>query len=204
MQPKTEWLGHASFRIRTDKGIVYIDPWKISGEPKADLIIVTHTHPDHLSKEDIDKLMKEGTVIIGSKDVKNVIPEALTLLPGGAKELNGIKLEAIKAYNIDKEFHPKSNDWLGVVVDVDGFRVYHTGDTDVIPEMKELSKIDVALIPVGGTYTMTSEEAASAIKLFNPKMAIPMHWGDIIGGEEDAKKFKEYADCDVEILEIVK
>lgn len=204
MEPKIEWLGHASFRIRSDRGIIYIDPWKIEGEPKADIIIVTHTHPDHLSEDDISKLMKPGTMILGSRDVKEKITDAVDLLPGGSKEVKGIKVEAVRAYNPKKEFHPKENDWIGVVLDIDGYRVYHTGDTDIIPEMRELKAIDVALIPVGGTYTMTCDEAAKAIKLFNPKKAVPMHWGDIIGGEEDARKFKEMADCDVEILDIVK
>ena len=204
MQPKIEWLGHASFRIRSSKGIIYIDPWKTAGDPKADMIIVTHTHPDHLSEDDISRLRKKGTVIIGSKDVKDKVDGAVVLIPGGNKTISGITIEAVRAYNPAKDFHPKKNDWIGVVIDIDGYRIYHTGDTDIIPEMKDLKSIDVALIPVGGTYTMTCEEAAKAVKLFNPKKAVPMHWGDIIGGEDDAKRFKEIADCDVEILEIVK
>jgi L-ascorbate metabolism protein UlaG (beta-lactamase superfamily) len=204
LEPKVEWLGHASFRIHTSRGIVYIDPWKTAGAPKADLIVITHTHPDHLSMDDITKLKKDNTIIIGSKDVTKEIPEAVTVLPGSSKNVSGIKVEAIRAYNLEKEFHPKENDWLGVDIDVRGFRVYHTGDPDVIQEMSGLKDIDVALVPVGGTYTMTCDEAVKAMKLFNPKKAVPMHWGDIIGSDVDAKKFKEMADCDVEIMDIVK
>ncbi len=201
MEPRVYWLGHASFRIHSSYGIIYIDPWKTAGTPKADLIIVTHTHMDHLSEDDISKLKKENTIIIGSKDVTEQIPEAVTILPGENKNVGDVKIEAVRAYNPSKEYHPKANDWLGIILTVDGKRIYHTGDTDVIPEMNDVKDIDVLLIPVGGTYTMTAEESVEAVKIISPKKAIPMHWGDIVGGKADAEKFKELAPCDVEILE---
>lgn len=203
MAPKIEWLGHASFRIQTSKGVIYIDPWKTAGAPKADLILVTHTHFDHLSEDDISKLKKDNTIIMGSKDITTKVPDAVGMRPGTTKKVGAIKVEAVKAYNPKKEFHPKENEWLGLVIEVDDTRIYHTGDTDIIPEMSEVKDIDVILIPVGGTYTMSPEEAAQALDIIKPKKAIPMHWGDIIGGKEDAEKLEALASCEVEILESV-
>lgn len=203
MEPKIEWLGHASFRIRTQKAIIYVDPWKTSGGPKGDIILITHSHPDHLSEEDITMLKKEHTIIVGTEDVAEKIPEAISITPGMTRDIGNITVEAHHAYNPKKDFHPKGNRWAGFVVDIGGFRIYHSGDTDVIPEMKEIKNIDVALLPVGGTYTMTPEEAVTAVDMIKPKKAVPMHWGDIIGGRVDAEKFKKLASCEVEILEKV-
>jgi L-ascorbate metabolism protein UlaG (beta-lactamase superfamily) len=199
MAPRIEWLGHASFRIQTTKGIIYIDPWKTSGAPKADLILVTHSHPDHLSVDDISKLKKDNTIIIGSKDIVKSVPDAVGVLPGNTKKVGPIVVEAVRAYNLEKEFHPRENDWLGIIVEVDGMRIDHTGDTDAIPEMRDLDNIDVVLIPVGGTYTMDPPEAAEAVSMFDPVKAIPMHWGDIIGEKNDAEKFRDLVECEVEI-----
>ena len=201
MEPKVIWLGHASFLIESDRGTIYIDPWKLKGGPKADFILVTHSHMDHLSEDDIAMIKKEGTVIVGPPDVVEKVPGSIVVSPGDKKDLGRIKVEAHAAYNPKKEFHPSSNKWVGFVADIGGFRIYHSGDTDVIPEMSSVKDIDVALLPVGGTYTMTAEEAAEAVRLIGPKKAIPMHWGDIIGGREDAVKFKEIADCEVQILD---
>lgn len=201
MEPRITWLGHASFRIDTDKGTLFIDPWKTKDQPKADMILVTHSHFDHLSEDDISALRKDGTMIMGPRDVKEKMPETIEISPGQRKELNGVVIEAYAAYNPKKEFHPREKGWLGYVVDIDGFRIYHSGDTDVIDEMNKLKDVDVALLPVGGTYTMTPEEAAKAVEMISPKRSIPMHWGDIIGGRDDALRFKELAKCKVDILE---
>jgi len=199
MAPVVTWLGHASFRIEFEGKAIYIDPWKVKGGPKADLILITHTHFDHMSPDDIRSLSDEDTKVIGPKDLKEKVPEAIILSPGAVKTFGGIKIETHRAYNPKKEFHPKTNDWLGYVVDMAGYRVYHSGDTDVIPEMKDVGNIDVALLPIGGTYTMTPEEAAKAVSMIGPKTAIPMHWGDIIGSSSDAEKFKALASCKVVI-----
>ncbi|MEA3558630.1 MAG: MBL fold metallo-hydrolase [Candidatus Thermoplasmatota archaeon] len=201
MEPRIIWLGHASFKIESENKRIYIDPWKTKNQPKADLILLTHSHPDHLSEEDVASLKKNGTVIMGPKDVGEKLPGTDVIRVGEKKEVGGIKVEAYPAYNLNKEFHPRANGWLGLVVDIGGFRIYHSGDTDVIEEMSAIDNIDVALLPVGGTYTMDPEEATQAVKKLSPKKAIPMHWGDIVGGKEDALKFKELADCEVEILE---
>ena len=201
MDPNIIWLGHASFLIESDVGNIYIDPWKLKGGPKADFILITHSHMDHLSEDDVKALKKDNTVIVGPPDVVEKLPGTVNIAPGDIKDLGKIKVEGHSAYNPKKEFHPNSNNWVGFVADIGGFRVYHSGDTDVIPEMKGIRDIDIALLPVGGTYQMTAEEAAEAVKIIKPKKAIPMHWGDIIGGREDAEKFKKIADCDVEILD---
>ncbi|MFO8051080.1 MAG: MBL fold metallo-hydrolase [Thermoplasmatota archaeon] len=201
MEPRIIWLGHASFRIESEKGTIFIDPWKAKDQPKADMILVTHSHYDHLSEDDISALKKDTTIIVGPKDVKEQIPETIEMAPGQKKQLQGIDIETYRAYNQEKEFHPKEKDWLGYIIDIDGFRIYHSGDTDVIREMSRLKDVDVALLPVGGTYTMTPQEAAKAVELISPKRSIPMHWGDIIGGRDDALKFKELAKCQVDIME---
>jgi len=201
MEPKIIWLGHASFLIESDAGNIYIDPWKLKGGLKADYILITHSHMDHMCEDDINKLRKDSTVIVGPHDVCEKLEGVVEIAPGDVKDLGKIKIEVHSAYNPKKEFHPISNNWVGFVVDLGGYRIYHSGDTDVIPEMKKIKNIDVALLPVGGTYTMTAEEAAEAVKVIGPKKAIPMHWGDIIGGREDAEKFKSIANCDVQILD---
>lgn len=204
MVPKIDWLGHASFRIETEDRIIYIDPWKLKGGKMADLILITHTHQDHFNEEDIRKISGPDTRIICTMDAKEGIRNLIKMSPGERREEGGIMIEAHRAYNPSKKFHPKENNWIGYVLDIKGYRIYHSGDTDVIPEMDGIKDIDVAMLPVGGTYTMTPEEAAEAVSMIKPKKVIPMHWGDIVGSREDAEKFKKLADCEVEILDIQK
>ena len=202
MVPKIDWLGHASFRIETENMIIYIDPWKLKGGKMADLILITHTHQDHFNEEDIRKISGPDTRIICTMDAKETLPNLAKMSPGDSRKVNGITIEAHRAYNTSKKFHPKENNWVGYVVDIKGYRIYHSGDTDVIPEMDGIKDIEVAMLPVGGTYTMTPEEAAEAVSMIKPKKVIPMHWGDIVGSREDAERFKKLADCEVEILDI--
>ena len=199
LNPKVVWLGHASFRIESELGTVYVDPWKLKDPVKADIILITHSHHDHMSGEDIKKLEKKGTRVVGPDDVAENLEGVDPIKPGESKKFDGIKIEAHRAYNIDKEFHPKSSNWVGYVMDIGGYRIYHSGDTDVIPEMENLEGIDIALLPVGGTYTMRHGEAAQAVDKIKPKKAIPMHWGDIVGDIGSAEKFKDLASCEVEI-----
>ena len=200
MEPKITWLGHASFRIETDEATVYIDPWKLTEKKKADLVLITHSHPDHFNEEDIGNISGPDTVVIGPPDVSSKMKSAQTIRPGGREIVRGIEVEGHRAYNINKEFHPRENDWLGYVLDIKGYRIYFAGDTDLIPEMEKLGSIDVALLPVGGTYTMDAKEAAKAASVIRPKKAIPMHWGDIVGDLGSAEEFSRHAKCDVEIL----
>ncbi len=189
---KIEWLGHASFKI-SDKLVIYIDPYVLPAEPeKADLIFVTHEHYDHCAVDNIKKLVKEDTQVVITEDCIAKLSGLKTfpVVPGKSYEIKGIKFETVPAYNLNKAFHTKASNWVGYIIEIDGVRIYHAGDTDFIPEMKEL-KVDIALMPVGGTYTMNAEEAAEAVNSFKPKVAIPMHYGKIVGSKADAEKFKE-------------
>lgn len=196
MDKKIFWLGHAGFLIKDDKNI-YIDPYKISnGLPKADIILITHSHFDHCSIDDLEKIVKNDTIVIAPPDcqsrvTKLKIKEVVPIHPGKSVEIGNINIKAVPAYNTNKSFHPKENEWVGYVIEIKGIRIYHAGDTDFIPEMKELGDIDIALLPVSGTYVMDPEEAARATEIINPKMVIPMHYGTIIGGEAERDKFIE-------------
>lgn len=194
-----EWLGHATFKLTKGGKTVYIDPWKIKSKDNADVICITHSHYDHLSVDDVKKLQGKDTVIVATADsAKHLSGSIKVVKPGDRIEANGIRIEAVAAYNISKQFHPKSNGWVGYVITLpDGTRFYHPGDTDFIPEMKSV-KADIAVFPVGGTYTMDAQEAATAANTIRPKLAIPMHWGTIVGNENDAETFKK--NCQVEAV----
>lgn len=194
------WLGHASFKVGDDR-VVYIDPWKLGRAEPADMILVTHSHPDHCSPEDVAKLQKEGTVIITVADCADKFRGDVHILkPGDSLKIDEVTIEAVPAYNTDKPNHPKAAGWVGFIIEMGGSRIYYAGDTDMIPEMDEI-KADIALLPVGGTYTMTAEEAAQAAERINPQVAIPMHYGEIVGSRADAEKFKRLCSCEVRILE---
>jgi len=196
------WLGHASFCIQFAATTLYIDPWKLDDCVPADIILISHSHYDHASKDDVELLMKPKTLIITTIDTERELGiKAKTVRPRDVIEEHGVKIRAIPAYNPDKHYHPKANGWLGFIIESEGRRIYYAGDTDIIPEMTELGPIDVALLPVGGTYTMNAEEAARATVVIEPKLAIPYHYGEIVGGRKDAKRFAKLAKCPVKILE---
>lgn len=186
------WLGHDAFRIE-DQGIqIYIDPWKLSANAvKANFIFITHSHYDHFSMVDILKIKTDTTQIIGSVDVAQQIGRyASAMNPNEEKRIGTLKVATIPAYNIGKKFHPKEKNWLGFIITLsNGISIYHAGDTDFVPEMKSLN-VDIALLPVSGTYVMTADEALAAAHAIQPKVAIPMHFGDIIGTEQDAQQFQ--------------
>ncbi len=189
---KLHWLGHASFRIDAEGSVIYIDPWKLpSGAPKADIIFVTHSHYDHLSVEDIEKIRQEETLLIGPPDVTDALEgKTMTVEPGKTYPIRNMSVDTVRAYNLEKSYHPKKNNWVGYVITLpDGTRVYHAGDTDAIPEMKNL-EADFALLPCGGTYTMDGQAAGRAASSMNVKTVVPMHWGDIVGSRMDAEKLK--------------
>ncbi|GIW48376.1 MAG: metal-dependent hydrolase [Deltaproteobacteria bacterium] len=195
------WLGHASFRIEFGDKVIYIDPWKIKRKEEASLVLITHSHFDHLSVDDVKRVQGSGTVIVATRDSASKLKGDIRIVkPGDSVTVNDIGIEAVPAYNIGKSYHPKSNGWVGFILDLGGTRIYHAGDTDAIPEMKKI-KADVALLPVGGTYTMTAQEAAEIANEFKPKTAIPMHWGTIVGSREDAERFKDIFEGETLILE---
>jgi L-ascorbate metabolism protein UlaG (beta-lactamase superfamily) len=200
-----DWLGHDGIRITTNDLVIYIDPYKIDGGAPADIVLVTHGHFDHCCPDDIDKIRKNETVIVcppGCEGLENT----RTVNVSDTIEVKGIKIEAVPAYNLDKEFHPKADGHVGYIVNVEGQRIYHAGDTDNIPEMSNI-ECDIALLPVSGTYVMTAKEAAEAAKVIKPKLAIPIHYGSgVVGTVEDAKLFSsllEDSDIDVVIKEKV-
>ena len=200
---KIHWLGHDGFRIDASK-VIYFDPFQISGGPTADIILVSHEHFDHCSLDDIKKIQGSNTVIVTEKDSASKLSGNVRIVkPGDKIEVNGVRIEAIPAYNVGKDFHPKANGWLGFIVEIDGVKVYHAGDTDFIPEMKDID-VDIALIPVSGVYVMTSDQAVEAAKAINPKLAIPMHYGAIVGDEKDALNFKEALEGIIDVLVLKK
>ena len=196
-----KWFGHASFRISSADGIVYIDPWKLAVNFKdGDAVLVSHGHYDHYSADDVAKVIAEDGKLYSSEDVIGEAGGGEVVTPGSTIECAGFSFDVVRAYNPAKNFHPKENNWVGFIVNIGGKRVYYSGDTDVIPEMEELGDVDAALLPVGGTYTMDGEEAGEAVSIIKPKLAIPYHWGDIVGDKNDAEKFAECAGCEVKIL----
>lgn len=196
-----QWLGHASFRISDEDNVIYIDPWKIANAAHdATIVLVSHSHSDHYSAEDIGKVSGPGTKLIAVADVIAKQGAGESIMPGLTIEAGGIMVHCVPSYNPNKQFHPKKNNWAGFIIQIGSKRIYYSGDTDIIEEMKTLGKIDLAMLPVGGTYTMNGEEAAKAAGIIKPKMAIPYHWGDVVGGKSDAEQFAKDADCDVNIL----
>jgi L-ascorbate metabolism protein UlaG (beta-lactamase superfamily) len=208
---KITWLGHDGFRIQ-DGQTVYIDPFQIGGSPpKADVVLISHEHFDHLSLDDLKKIVTPNTVIIAHRQSQGELSklkakEVKLIKPGDKVKVGKLEVEAVPAYNLNKfrepgkVFHPKEDAKLGFVLTVNGVRIYHAGDTDQIPEMKGI-RADVALLPVSGTYVMTAPEAAQAATTIKPELAIPMHFGAIVGERSDAETFKKLATCRVEILE---
>jgi len=205
-----EWLGHASFRIKTRAGVVYIDPYRVEDGPPADLILITHDHFDHFSRDDVLKLAGRRTTAIGPATViEQLKGRTISIAPGEAVEVEELEVRALPAYNTNKldssgkPFHAREAGWVGFLLRDGARRIYHSGDTDVIPEMDQAAGVDVALLPVSGTYVMSPQEAAEAARRIDPGVAVPMHWGTVIGSEEDADAFAEAAPVEVQILERV-
>jgi L-ascorbate metabolism protein UlaG (beta-lactamase superfamily) len=208
---KVHWLGHDSFVLQGSKTVVF-DPFKARGSYKADLLLISHEHFDHLSDDDIGRFTNASTTIVASmmceEPLSKYSQEKRFLEPGSKIEVKGVRIEAVPAYNINKfrepgkVFHPKEDRKVGYVVTLDGVRFYHAGDSDATPEMKALD-VDVAFLPVSGTYVMTAEEAAEAAKWMKAKVVVPMHFGTIVGDRRDAEKFKRLVGSSraVEILE---
>jgi L-ascorbate metabolism protein UlaG (beta-lactamase superfamily) len=198
------WLGHAAFQITNDK-VIYIDPWKLRGtEEKADIILITHDHYDHCEPKDVAKIQKENTIIVTTADcARKLSGDVRVISPGQRLDLDGVIVEAVPAYNVDKDFHPRANGWVGFVVTTGGRRIYHTGDSDLTDEMKAV-QADILLLPIGGTYTMTAEQAAQAANAIHPKWAIPMHYGTIVGSDDDAARFEELCQVPVKKLTVQK
>lgn len=195
---KVHWLGHDSFVLEGSKTLV-IDPFKASGRYRADILLISHEHFDHLSEEDIGRFSGPTTTIVApsicQEPLKKFTMEKRFVSPGSSTEVEGVRIEAVPAYNTNKFaspgnfFHSKAEARVGYVMTLDRTRFYHAGDSDATPEMRSLD-VDVAFLPVSGTYVMTAEEAAEAAKAMKAKVVIPMHIGSIVGSLEDAERFK--------------
>lgn len=196
MKPEITVNTQSSIRIAGTDAVIRFDPYKITGEPHdTDIIFITHAHYDHFSPDDIRKVSKPGTVIAAPKGMEKELAQqgfsnTLLFSPGQTGTVQQIPAEAIAAYNILKPFHPKSAGGLGYVITVDGQRIYAAGDTDAVKEAKAV-RCDIALVPVGGTYTMNAKDAAALIRTIRPKLAIPIHYGSIAGKPGDGEAFQK-------------
>lgn len=196
---KVHWLGHDGIRI-DGTTVVTIDPFRVSAVKPTDLILISHDHFDHNSPEDVDKIRKTDSVIVtDANSAKKLTGDIRVVAPGDKLTVKGVEIEIWPAYNTNKDFHPRAAGMLSFVFKLDGVRYYHSGDTDFIPEMKQLD-VDIAFLPVSGTYVMTAEEAVEAARAINPKIAVPMHYGEIVGSEEDAQKFKKALEGLLEVV----
>ena len=195
MLENIEVLYHSSIKINKEE-IIYIDPFRINKNYKdADIIFITHSHFDHYSQEDIDKIVKNDTIFVVPEDllekllINGIKRDYIVIVePNKEYEVKGINFKTVLAYNINKEFHPKANNWVGYIIKIQDIRYYIAGDTDVTLESKNV-KCDVAFVPVGGKYTMNFKEAADLINEIKPKIAVPIHYGSIVGTNQDANDF---------------
>lgn len=199
-------LGHDAIQLNHKGLVIYIDPFRLESEiHDVDYVLISHEHFDHCSPEDIKKIIKNSTIIIASKQCESLLEQfnnkKLFFNPFDMHDFGDVQISAVPAYNVNKYrdpekkivFHPKEDNKLGFLITINGTTIYFAGDTDLIPELNNII-CDVALLPVSGTYVMTAEEAAKAAKILKPKLTIPMHYGVIVGSEEDAIKFQELAD----------
>ena len=187
MLENVEVLCHATIKINKRK-VIYFDPYKVDKEyHDADIIMITHSHYDHFSEEDIQKVRKENTKIVITEDLYERTKELgfkdegiLKVIPNQSYNIEEIPIKTIPSYNTNKQFHPKENNWVGYLIEINGVTYYIAGDTDVTEENRSI-KCDVAFVPVGGTYTMTAEEAAELVNTIKPKVTVPIHYGSLVG-----------------------
>ena len=210
MLENIEVLCHSSIRF-SKKKIIYFDPFKIEENYNdADVIFITHDHYDHYSEEDIDKVVKEDTIIVVPEDLKTKLlkkgwkeENIITVRPNESYTVKNIEFKTIPAYNVNKQFHPKENAWVGYLLEIEGVTYYIAGDTDITEENKKV-KCDVAFVPVGGTYTMDYTEASELINEIKPKVAVPTHYGSIVGSKKEGDKFLKLANPEIKVEILMK
>ncbi len=206
---KVRWLGHDGFVLEGSSTVI-VDPFKAQGDHKADLLLISHEHFDHLSPDDIKRFTQSSTKVIAPTLCKEALSQLgldVTYVGANSKtEIDGVVVETIPAYNLNKfrspghVFHPKEDGRVGFIITLDGSRFYHAGDTDTIPEMKSVD-VDVAFLPVSGTYVMTAEEAVEAAKMMKAKVVVPMHFGTIVGSKADAERFRKLSKSETKIMD---
>ena len=205
MLERFTWYRQSAYLWKGDGLNVYIDPWGVTGDPPADVVFITHAHFDHYNPEDLEKVRRGGTKIVAPQDIAlELSGDVTSVSPGDSFEVEGIKGQAIPAYNVVEdrlENHPRANNWVGYILDLGGTSYFHAGDTDHTPELAQV-RADVAFLPIGGTYTMTAAEAAEAAKAISPQVAVPMHYGFVVGTPADAETFRrESSPVTVEVLQ---
>lgn len=197
-------LCHSSIKFNKEK-VIYVDPYNIdSNYNDADIIFITHDHYDHYSEKDIEKIEKDNTIIVAPESMVEKILEngfnensIVSVIPNQKYNIGEVKFETIPSYNINKEFHPKDNNWVGYMIEIDNVKYYIAGDTDITEENKKI-RCDVAFVPVGGTFTMNSKEAADLINEIKPKIAVPIHYGSLVGTKQDALDFANFLNSEIE------
>ncbi len=194
----------SSIRITGSKTL-YFDPFQIAADSHdADIVFITHSHYDHLDPESVSRISRDDTIFIAPSSIKQEMQKAvkdielILMDPGDSRDVLGVSVQAVPAYNRIKPFHPRRNGWNGYVVSMDGVSYYIAGDTDAVGELSSV-ECDVALVPIGGTYTMTAKEAAKLINKIRPQTAIPTHYGSIVGKPEDSAVFRKYVDAGIQV-----
>jgi L-ascorbate metabolism protein UlaG (beta-lactamase superfamily) len=189
------WFKQSAYRWEGDGLVVYIDPWEAEG-PAADLILITHAHADHYQPEEIERLRKDGTKLVAPHDIARELRGDVTpVAPGDAVEVAGVKIQAVPAYNVAEERldkHPKANNWVGYILTLGDRTYYHAGDTDHVPELDSV-RANVSFLPIGGTFTMEADEAGGLARAIGPDLAVPMHYGFVVGTQQDVERFTEAA-----------
>ena len=208
MIDKIEVLTHSSIRIRSDQGTIYVDPFQIKEEiHDADYVLITHPHYDHFSIEDIRKVIKDSTVIVApesmiddAEEFAHDVKDIVGVRPGVTTNVNGLELEAIPAYNTIKPFHPRRAEWVGYIITVESTRIYISGDMGLTKDARQV-RCDIAMVPVGGTFTMDARKAADLINTINPEYAIPTHYGTLVGRKNDGKTFASLVKETIKVVE---
>jgi L-ascorbate metabolism protein UlaG (beta-lactamase superfamily) len=194
MLDRITWFRQSALLWQDGERRIYVDPW---GTPEdaapADVILITHAHGDHLQPDEIARLSTPSTKLVAPHDVaKELSGDVTPVAPGESHEVGGLRFTTVPAYNTAEErleMHPKANRWVGYILELGGSAYYHAGDTDHVAELEDV-KTDVAFVPIGGTYTMDVDEAAGFVKAFAPKLAVPFHYGFVVGSAGDGERFR--------------